>query len=109
MATRKPPTEVEEEPECDCCGFTGPVGGMRTYPRVGFGAGATKALCPLCAGTMAGIYYDASHGSDVARILETICYVGNAILKAMEARSEATFSSAQPLPPPDPPCSPRHR
>ncbi len=63
-------------PECDCCGFTGPVGGVSEYPRAG---GRMKSLCQLCANTMAGLTLDASPGTLDAATLRAVCYAANQI------------------------------
>ena len=71
------------EGECDSCHF-GPVAiqvydgaddiPARMYPE--------KKLCDLCASTPAGNEIDG--GTDRGDVLATICYVGNAILRALE-------------------------
>lgn len=68
--------------ECDACGF---VTTVKPYDREGIGHhGQTKQLCALCAGTMTGVAIDHPHMANDLCLLKTICYVGNAILSAVQ-------------------------
>lgn len=66
--------------ECDACGF---VTDVEPFERQGvFHRGQKKQLCALCAGTMTGAAMDYAYMERDLNTLKTICYVGNAILRA---------------------------
>jgi hypothetical protein len=48
----------------------------------------TKYLCGLCASTMAGSWaeYPHHHDRDALEIMRAVCYVGNAVLRALAER-----------------------
>lgn len=62
--------------QCSCCGFEGiPV---EPYPTK---QDPQNELCGLCASSMAGVSHE--YWYDDLRVLQTICYVGNAILQTI--------------------------
>lgn len=74
--------------ECDFCGYEG----IETKPYdMRRGANATtenpeqKHLCDLCAATPAGSAYKYPEQFPDTDTLKTVCFVGNEILKAIEA------------------------
>ena len=64
--------------ECNSCSFKTDV---EEYPNCSIRmAQKTMALCALCAGTLAGNAYEYPDHYPDRYVLQTICYVGNAIL-----------------------------
>lgn len=71
--------------ECHCCGFETT---LKEYEPNRIGTGGRQKpvwLCDLCAGTMTSSFdeYPEQHDRDALAVMKTICYVGNAILKAL--------------------------
>jgi hypothetical protein len=84
-------TQDEKSESCDCCGFeTTKIDFYKwndfTNKRLPENKG--RWLCDLCAGTMTSTYdeYPRQHTDQELTALKTICYVGNAILRALEKR-----------------------
>jgi hypothetical protein len=82
-------TQIDQSEGCDCCGFE--TSKTQFYKWNDFtnkrGADNTgRWLCGLCAGTMTSTYdeYPRQHTDQEPTALKTICYVGNAILRALE-------------------------
>jgi hypothetical protein len=77
---------MSEQKECDACGFATAV---EPYDRRE-GTGQ-KWLCQLCAATETGaaIEYPRDYVGQLAT-MQTICYVGNAILAAIERAQKGT-------------------
>lgn len=81
----------EETPvieECDCCGFEFPFGELREYNTASSrrfnketGKHDLAYYCDLCASSRASTYWD--YQREEHDITSVICYVGNAILKAI--------------------------
>lgn len=83
---------AEKPDECDCCQFETSDLTDYGYARDGRDGRAMspedmghKWLCDLCAGTMAGNAYEHPRSFEPGTfvVLKTICYVGNAILRAI--------------------------
>lgn len=83
--SRVKPTDRPEE--CESCGYE--TTAIKAYPNTrGLPQEETwKWLCNLCAGTVAGNAYEYPEQYDDASTLQTICYVGNAILDAINKRT----------------------
>lgn len=68
--------------ECECCRFKTT---LTEFERANVRhRGEKRWLCVLCANTMAGVSTDYYY--EDSRVLETICYVGNAILSELRAK-----------------------
>jgi hypothetical protein len=67
---------------CDCCGFPGPVGGLRLHPAER-PADQSYRLCRLCDQTMTGLLSLAPRKDFQVDVLRTVCYVGNTVLRAI--------------------------
>ncbi len=65
---------------CECC----------HYPATSVQPDRGTMLCALCRGSLAGLMF--RHGEESLRAAQVACYVGNAILAALDR-----------LPPPAPP------
>lgn len=75
--------------ECQCCGYETELKTYRNQsfdPKIHIAEAEEKSLCALCASTLTGTFMDhpAVHGSET-QVMQTICYVGNAILAAIKA------------------------
>jgi hypothetical protein len=85
---------MRENPgECDCCGFvTKKLQKFADQDTTIAGGGKTRKddfwYCDLCCSTPASTYsrYPGQQASNTV-VLQTICYVGNEILKALKRRS----------------------
>lgn len=75
---------MDDLPECDSCGYQT---ALKPYQRGFPEQGEPAHLCDLCASTRAGNAqeYPRQYEGQTA-ILQTICYVGNAILDALKKR-----------------------
>lgn len=82
--------EMKEQPEeCDSCEFK--TGELKAYESMRFDSMESytlpkeerphKWLCILCASTMTGSALDYPLQYPDARVMRTICFVGNAILE----------------------------
>ena len=82
-------SEQNKPEECEACGFT--TEALKHYgPSLGGVCKEGKWLCDLCAGTFSGSAID--HPSSYrgqTEILQTICYVGNAVLAALKVEEQA--------------------
>jgi len=83
----------ERPEECECCGFE--TKALDAYQVGGMGYREPKRdawYCLLCASTMtsnAHYHHSNYYGTDTVLILQTICYVGNAIIAALEERGKS--------------------
>lgn len=66
---------------CQCCDFT--TMKLRSFPAA-YPRTEDKWLCDLCASTMTSRCADEPQLYPNLELMKTICYVGNAIIKAME-------------------------
>lgn len=87
LVRREDTGERADKPEgCDGCGFRTPTL-TRYYEELSYEGHHAQWLCALCAGTKTG---NAARWPDIyaadASVLQTICYVGNAILAALDAK-----------------------
>ena len=74
--------------ECDACGFSG-------IPLVRYGRASSvnsyKWLCSLCARTLTGNTIDCLETyAQQSATMQTVCYVGNAILAELRKMQEAS-------------------
>ena len=69
---------MKDIPECDCCMAQGIK--LTKYKESG------RTLCKLCANTLADYVHRRAYGSEECHIMQTICYVGNEILKELRKR-----------------------
>ena len=79
--------DPQEQPdECDSCGFT--TQELKAYEMYrGFPQKTQyKWLCELCASTPAGNAYEYPEQFHDRPLMQTVCYVGNAIIAAIKAR-----------------------
>lgn len=77
-----------EPPRCDCCGYDNPVGGVEEYKRQNFNNPGTKLLCEICAGTLAGTYYEypEMYRQEFSGMAHT-CWCTNHLLSAMKGNA----------------------
>lgn len=83
----------EKPEECDCCGFvTTELQLFKAQDTTIAGGGKTRQddfwYCDLCCSSPASVYnrYPNQTPSNT-QVMQTVCYVGNAILAALKARS----------------------
>jgi hypothetical protein len=92
----EPTVDELEAEECDCCRAEGvPL----HVSRIDYGRSYEareredvppfRAICELCDGTMASTWDQANRHGDSIEILKAICFVGNAILKAIREPKES--------------------
>jgi hypothetical protein len=82
----------DEEIYCDCCGYHSPTLVVRAFERMNKERdGESWNLCDLCAGTMTGTKAD-YNSNDLITIMQTICFVGNAIREDIVATYESLYN-----------------
>lgn len=82
---------LPEEGVCDACGFEDCM--VEEFERTVHDG--TMKLCRLCSRTKSGNTVDTPTAYAHPEILQAICYVGNAIIKAIKGQSAWNDQSSQ--------------
>lgn len=76
-------TQTTKSEACECCDFT--TDDLKLFPSA-YPRTTSKWLCDLCASTMTSRCADEPQFYPNLEMMKTICYVGNAIIKAIGAK-----------------------
>lgn len=94
-------TIPDDTPECDCCHFPAPVGGLNESMRTAVGAFGHPAppfrLCDLCYWTMLGAWHEfpEQHDMEALEIMRHQSFVGNQIRRDLAARGDAAAAEGR--------------